>query len=100
MAQAWDFVDDVILWRDLRNRQPSPPGILSMRVADIEWNAPEVGVTTRIVNALANEGIETVADLVTRTTAELLRMPNFGRKSLNGINNFLAEHGLHLGMDV
>ncbi|MGW8206829.1 MAG: DNA-directed RNA polymerase subunit alpha C-terminal domain-containing protein, partial [Hyphomicrobiaceae bacterium] len=31
---------------------------------------------------------------------EMLRTPNFGRKSLNEIKEVLASMGLHLGMEV
>ena len=34
------------------------------------------------------------------TEAEMLRTPNFGRKSLNEIKEVLAQMGLHLGMEV
>ena len=35
-----------------------------------------------------------------KTEAEMLRTPNFGRKSLNEIKEVLSGMGLHLGMDV
>jgi hypothetical protein len=44
--------------------------------------------------------IATVADLVHMTEAQLLREPNFGRKSLDAIKRVLAEHGLMLGMEL
>jgi DNA-directed RNA polymerase alpha subunit len=43
--------------------------------------------------------IATVADLVRLTEIELLREPNFGRKSLNAIKQVLAEHGLTLAQE-
>jgi hypothetical protein len=48
----------------------------------------------------AAQPIATVADLVRLTEPELLREPNFGRKSLAAIKRVLAEHGLTLGMGV
>ena len=39
-------------------------------------------------------------DLIQKTEAEMLRTPNFGRKSLNEIKEVLASMGLHLGMEV
>jgi len=39
-------------------------------------------------------------DLVQKTEAEMLRTPNFGRKSLNEIKEVLVQMGLHLGMEV
>ncbi len=41
-----------------------------------------------------------IGDLVQKTEAEMLRTPNFGRKSLNEIKEVLAQMGLHLGMEV
>jgi DNA-directed RNA polymerase subunit alpha len=38
--------------------------------------------------------------LVQKSEAEMLRTPNFGRKSLNEIKEILAQSGLHLGMDL
>ena len=35
-----------------------------------------------------------------QAVAEMLRTPNFGRKSLNEIKEVLAQMGLHLGMEV
>jgi DNA-directed RNA polymerase subunit alpha len=51
-------------------------------------------------NCLINDGIVYVSDLVRKTEAELLRMPNFGRNQLNEIKDALAQVGLRLGMDV
>ena len=39
-------------------------------------------------------------DLIQKTEAEMLRTPNFGRKSLNEIKEVLSGMGLHLGMEV
>ena len=41
-----------------------------------------------------------IGDLIQKSEAEMLRTPNFGRKSLNEIKEVLAQMGLHLGMDV
>jgi DNA-directed RNA polymerase subunit alpha len=38
--------------------------------------------------------------LVTKSEAEMLRTPNFGRKSLEEIKRVLADKGLHLSMEV
>jgi len=40
------------------------------------------------------------SDLIQKTEGEMLRTPNFGRKSLNEIKEVLATMGLHLGMEV
>jgi hypothetical protein len=45
-------------------------------------------------------GLNFTGDLVQKSEAEMLRTPNFGRKSLNEIKEVLAQMGLHLGMEV
>ena len=54
----------------------------------------ELGV--RSYNCLKREGIQTVGDLVTKTEAELLNIPNFGKKSIDEVKEKLAERGLSL----
>jgi len=54
----------------------------------------ELGV--RSYNCLKREGIQTVADLVSRTEAELLNIPNFGKKSIEEVREKLSERGLSL----
>ena len=41
-----------------------------------------------------------IGDLIQKSEAEMLRTPNFGRKSLNEIKEVLATMGLHLGMEA
>ena len=54
----------------------------------------------RSANCLKNDNIVYIGDLVQKTEAEMLRTPNFGRKSLNEIKEVLAQMGLHLGMEI
>src|SRR3569623_264715 len=54
----------------------------------------------RSANCLKNDNIVYIGDLIQKTENEMLRTPNFGRKSLNEIKEVLAGMGLHLGMDV
>ena len=60
----------------------------------------ELELSVRSINCLQNAKIETIADLVQKTEAEMLRTKNFGRKSLNEIKEVLTQMGLHLGMEV
>ncbi len=60
----------------------------------------ELELSVRSANCLKNDNIVYIGDLIQKTEAEMLRTPNFGRKSLNEIKEVLTTMGLHLGMDV
>jgi len=60
----------------------------------------ELELSVRAANCLKNANIKTIADLVQRTEAEMLKTKNFGRKSLNEIKEILTEMGLSLGMKL
>jgi len=73
---------------------------------ELEFNAAllkkvdELELSVRSANCLKNDNIVYIGDLIQKTEAEMLRTPNFGRKSLNDIKEVLAQMGLHLGMEV
>ncbi len=77
---------------DAREELPFNPALL--RKVD------ELELSVRSANCLKNDNIVYIGDLIQKTEAEMLRTPNFGRKSLNEIKEVLAGLGLHLGMDV
>jgi DNA-directed RNA polymerase subunit alpha len=60
----------------------------------------ELELSVRSANCLKNDNIVYIGDLIQKSEAEMLRTPNFGRKSLNEIKEVLAGMGLSLGMDV
>src|SRR6202167_3984518 len=60
----------------------------------------ELELSVRSANCLKNDNIVYIGDLVQKPEAEVLRTPNFGRKSLNEIKEVLVQMGLHLGMEV
>ena len=60
----------------------------------------ELELSVRSANCLKNDNIVYIGDLVQKTEQEMLRTPNFGRKSLNEIKEVLAGMGLHLGMEI
>jgi Bacterial RNA polymerase, alpha chain C terminal domain/AIPR protein len=60
----------------------------------------ELELSLRSRNCLASDSIVYLGDLVQRNEYEMLRTPNFGRKSVNEIKEVLAQMGLHLGMEV
>ena len=61
-------------------------------------NVDELELSVRASNCLKTANIRTIADLVQKTEAELLKTKNFGKKSLNEIKTILGEMGLALGM--
>ena len=60
----------------------------------------ELELSVRSANCLKNDNIIYIGDLVGKTEAEMLRTPNFGRKSLNEIKEVLSSMGLRLGMEI
>ena len=60
----------------------------------------ELELSVRSANCLKNDNIIYIGDLVQKTEAEMLRTPNFGRKSLNEIKEVLVNMGLTLGMEI
>src|SRR2546422_3561920 len=61
-------------------------------------NVDELELSVRASNCLQTANVRTIADLVQKTEAELLKTKNFGKKSLNEIKTILGEMGLSLGM--
>ena len=64
-----------------------------IKVEDLE-------LSVRSHNCLRNENMRYVGDITAKTEAEMLKTPNFGRKSLNEITHVLTSLGLSLGMDM
>ena len=71
---------------------PFPPALLK--------KVDELELSVRSANCLKNDNIVYIGDLIQKSEAEMLRTPNFGRKSLNEIKEVLAGMGQHLGMEV
>ena len=67
--------------------------LLNEKMVDQDFSA-------RTTNCLYYAGVETVGDIVRRTKADLFKIRNFGRRSLDEIDSFVTAHGLSFGMDV
>lgn len=67
------------------------PAVLEQSIDDIE-------LSVRTYNCLVNANIRTIAELVQRSENEMLKLKNFGRRSLNELKEILASLGLHFGM--
>lgn len=60
----------------------------------------ELDLSVRSANCLKNANIHSLRDLVRRSEKEMLETKNFGRKSLEEVQELLSSMGLRLGMDV
>ncbi|MCA3244050.1 MAG: DNA-directed RNA polymerase subunit alpha [Alphaproteobacteria bacterium] len=82
-----DIADDAKRTDELIDINPH----LLMKVDELE-------LSVRSANCLKNENIVYIGDLVQKSESEMLKTPNFGRKSLNEIKDLLGQMGLGLGM--
>jgi len=88
------------LGQDLPDWPPEHIGALSQQAGKLMERVVELELSVRSANCLKNDGINYLGELVQKSEAEMLRTPNFGRKSLNEIKELLGMSGLHLGMDL
>ena len=87
-------IEDTVVLRDAEDEAaPADESLMLRSIDDLE-------LSVRSANCLRNDRIHYVGDLVKRTETEMLRTPNFGRKSLNEIKEVLSKWGLALGMDL
>ena len=87
--------------------QPATPVSINEPIGDTQQinryllkKVDELELSVRSANCLKNDNIIYIGDLVGKTEAEMLRTPNFGRKSLNEIKEVLSSMGLRLGMEI
>jgi DNA-directed RNA polymerase subunit alpha len=60
----------------------------------------ELELSVRANNCLRNANITSIAELIQRTEADLMKTKNFGKKSLQEIKDELNRIGLSLGMRI
>jgi len=86
--------------------EPRAAQIQEQSVGDLPFNrnllrkVDELELSVRSANCLKNDNIVYIGDLVQKTESEMLRTPNFGRKSLNEIKEVLQQMGLGLGLQI
>jgi hypothetical protein len=88
------------LGQDLPDWPPENLEFISQKTAKLFERFDELEMSVRSANCLKNGGIHYVGELVQKSEAELLRTPNFGRKSLSEITEIIARSGFQLGMDL
>ncbi len=67
--------------------------ILSIPIEDLE-------ISVRAYNCLKSNNIKTLGDIVSYNEPELLRLKNFGKKSLKELEEIVHQHGLEFGLNV
>lgn len=60
----------------------------------------DMDLSVRALNCLKSAEVETLGDLVVFNKNDLLKFRNFGRKSLNELDELLAQQNLEFGMDI
>ncbi len=95
-SRQWGSDGSVLAASTPDGRTPVPSRIRDLLSRPIE-DLTELSVRSR--NSLQKENIQTVRDLVQRTEAQMLGIDNFGKKSLQEINEFLLGQGLRFGIE-
>ena len=92
--------DHFALFTDLSDTLDGRP-IVVEKSADpqstvLDMTIEELDLSVRSFNCLKRANINTVADLISKTEDEMMKVRNLGRKSLEEVINKLAMMGLHL----
>ena len=93
LAMFVNFDDPKEIVKEVKSSEPEFNRNLLKRVEELE-------LSVRSMNCLKNDNIIYIGDLVQKSESEMLRTPNFGRKSLNEIKEVLTQMELNLGMSV
>jgi DNA-directed RNA polymerase subunit alpha len=105
VAQAAKIVKDhMFIFINFEERPPEEEEEVDREAEKLAENlkrsVEELELSVRSYNCLKNADIKTIADLVQKTEADMLKTKNFGRKSLNEIKEILTEMGLSFGMKL
>ena len=97
------LTDHLALFTDLSERVASNPTVVE-KVADsrskiLDLTIEELDLSVRSFNCLKRANINNVADLISRTGEDMMKVRNMGRKSLEEVQNKLAMMGLSLASD-
>lgn len=89
------------LEESLQSADSEPEGeVLSGIEAVLSKRIDDLDLSVRSANSLKNANILTLRDLVRRSEKEMLETKNFGKKSLEEVQEVLDKLGLQLGMEV
>lgn len=89
------YFQQVVEPKSVSNEEPV---VVTPTISDevLKMRIEELDIPTRIVNALANGGIETVGQLMSAPRADLMKIKNLGGKSLSIVEEKLREKGVTL----
>ena len=87
------FDVNVISNEDTSSKPSKNEDLLNKKIDEME-------LSVRSYNCLINEGIKYIGDLVQKSELDMLRLPNFGRKSLNELKENLKVMGLSFDMKL
>ena len=92
--------DHFTLFTDLSETVGSKPTVVEKQETGgskiLDLTIEELDLSVRSFNCLKRANINTVADLISKTEDEMMKVRNLGRKSLEEVINKLAMMGLHL----
>ncbi|HVS16295.1 MAG TPA: DNA-directed RNA polymerase subunit alpha [Thermoanaerobaculia bacterium] len=84
----------------VEDEQPTRSAEVSGLDALLQKPIDELELSVRSANCLKNANINTLRDLVRRSEKDMMETKNFGRKSLEELQELLGKLGLSFGMDV
>ena len=99
LSDHFDLLADFPSTEEAPAEAPAEPS-QGDRNENLYRSVDELELSVRAFNCLKAANIRTIADLVQKTEAELLKTKNFGKKSLNEIKTLLTDMGLSLGMKL
>ena len=94
IEQMGNFVNFEDPIPEIVEEEPTPDALLNPHLLR---KVEELELSVRSANCLKNDNIVYIGDLVQKSESEMLRTPNFGRKSLNEIKEVLSNMRLNLG---
>ncbi|WP_185858323.1 DNA-directed RNA polymerase subunit alpha [Blattabacterium cuenoti] len=84
---------------EIRKNKKYDEDFLRMR-ALLKSKLNDMDLSVRTKNCLKSESIKTIADLVSCNRNSMLKMRNFGKKSLDELESKMKEKGLYFEMDI
>jgi DNA-directed RNA polymerase subunit alpha len=86
-------VDEISLSEEFDESSLHTRQLLKQKLIDMD-------LSVRALNCLKSADIETMGDLVAIHKSDLLKLRNFGRKSLTELEELVKSRGLEFGMNV